>query len=275
MRSYVTAFSVFLCSIIFFLPQSRAADEVFSNQSSVDASRDILDAEKEGLVEVKYIPNDSRSAQIVVNNKTNQPLTLRLPAAFVGQPVLAQFGGGMGGGGMGGGGMGGGMGGGGGGQTAGGGGMGGGGMGGGMGGGGMGGGGMGGGMFSVPPEKTKVVKVATVCLEYGKREPSPRIPYQLAALETFSEDPALAVLLEAFGRGEIPLKVAQAAAWNISSGLSWQQLAAEMIDHAGGVPDQRYFSNAELFAAQQVVNRVHKLVLGMDQTSKYHSSGER
>ena len=232
MRSYVTAFSVFLCSIIFFLPQSRAADEVFSNQSSVDASRDILDAEKEGLVEVKYIPNDSRSAQIVVNNKTNQPLTLRLPAAFVGQPVLAQFGGGQGGG-------------------------------------------MGGGMFSVPPEKTKVVKVATVCLEYGKREPSPRIPYQLAALETFSEDPALAVLLEAFGRGEIPLKVAQAAAWNISSGLSWQQLAAEMIDHAGGVPDQRYFSNAELFAAQQVVNRVHKLVLGMDQTSKYHSSGER
>ena len=103
------------------------------------------------------------------------------------------------------------------------------------------GGGMGGGMFSVPPEKTKVVRVATVCLEYGKREPSPRIPYQLAALETFSEDPALAVLLEAFGRGEIPFKVAQAAAWNISSGLSWQRLAAEIIDRPGGVPDQQYF----------------------------------
>jgi hypothetical protein len=119
------------------------------------------------------------------------------------------------------------------------------------------------------------VRVATVCLEYGKREPSPRIPYQLAALETFSEDPALAVLLEAFGRGEIPLKVAQAAAWNISSGLSWQRLAAEVIDRPGGVPDQQYFHKAELFAAQQVVNRVHKQVLGMNQTSKYHSSGER
>ncbi|MBT6055001.1 MAG: hypothetical protein HOH16_06180, partial [Planctomycetaceae bacterium] len=137
------------------------------------------------------------------------------------------------------------------------------------------GGGMGGGMFSVPPEKTKVVRVATVCLEYGKREPSPRIPYQLAALETFSEDPALAVLLEAFGRGEIPFKVAQAAAWNISSGLSWQRLAAEIIDRPGGVPDQQYFNNAELFAAQQVVNMVHKQVLGMNQTSKHHSSGER
>jgi hypothetical protein len=136
-------------------------------------------------------------------------------------------------------------------------------------------GGMGGGMFSVPPEKTKVVRVATVCLEYGKREPSPRIPYQLAALETFSEDPALAVLLEAFGRGEIPLKVAQAAAWNISSGLSWQRLAAEVIDRPGGVPDQKYFNNAELFAAQQVVNMVHKQVPSMNQNPRHHSSGER
>ena len=129
------------------------------------------------------------------DNKSDQPLTLRLPKAFVGVPVLAQFGGG-GIGGMGGG---------------------------------MGGGGMGGavvvkqlvaaawaavwaaawvawaawvvawvaawaaGMFSVPPEKTKVLKVATVCLEYGKREPSPRMTYRLAALEAFSEDPALAV----------------------------------------------------------------------------------
>lgn len=241
MRSYIAGFSLYLCSTIFLLPQCWAADGVSTVQSPIDVSRNILDAEKEGLVEVKYIPNDSRSAQIVVDNKTDQPLTLRLPSAFVGRPVLAQFGGG-GAGGMGGG---------------------------------MGGGGMGGGMFSVPPEKTKVVRVATVCLEYGKREPSPRIPYQLAALETFSEDPALAVLLEAFGRGEIPLKVAQAAAWNISSGLSWQRLAAEVIDRPGGVPDQQYFHKAELFAAQQVVNRVHKQVLGMNQSSKYQSSGER
>jgi hypothetical protein len=136
-------------------------------------------------------------------------------------------------------------------------------------------GGMGGGMFSVPPEKTKVVKVATVCLEYGKREPSPRIPYRLAALESFSDDPALAVLLDSFGRGEIRPKVAQAAAWNISSGLSWQKLAAEVIDRPGGVPDQRYFTQAELFAARQVVGVVQKQVNGMQKNAHRRSSGER
>ena len=94
MRLYIAGFSLYLCSTIFLLPHCRAADGVSSAQPSVEVSRNILDAEKEGLVEVKYIPNDSRSAQIVVNNKTNQPLTLRLPSAFVGRPVLAQFGGG-------------------------------------------------------------------------------------------------------------------------------------------------------------------------------------
>ena len=99
--------------------------------------------------------------------------------------------------------------------------------------------------------------------------------YRLAALESFSDDPALAVLLDSFGRGEIPPKVAQAAAWNISSGLSWQKLAAEVIDRPGGVPDQRYFTQAELFAARQVVGVVHKRVSGMQKTAPHRSSGER
>ena len=226
-----------------------SAERVSSSPASA-VSHDVLAAEAAGLIALKYIPNDSRSAQVVVENKSDQPLTLRLPDAFAGVPVLAQFG--MGG--IGGGGMGGGMGGGGGGQAMGGGGMGG--MGGGMGGmGGMGGGmgGMGGGMFSVPPETTKVVKVATVCLEYGKDEPSPRLPYRMVRLDSFSEDPALAAIVVALGRGEIPQKVAQAAAWHLSSGRSWQQLAAEKIDRAGGVPDLQYFSMAELLAARQVV----------------------
>ena len=221
---------------------------------SSDAALDVLEAEAQGLVTVKYIPNDAKSAQIVVANKSDKPLTLTLPKAFAGVPVLAQMGmGGMGMGGMGGGGMGGGgMGGGAGAQATGGGGMGGGmgGMGGGMGG--MG-GGMGGGMFAVPPEKVRTIKVATVCLEYGKPEPSPRLPYRLVAIESFSSDPQLTAVLEAFGRGELSQKVAQAVAWHLASGLSWQQLAAEKIDRAGGYPDEPYFAPAELMAAFRVV----------------------
>lgn len=254
MRSYIAGFGLFFFTTC-LLPQSFG-DDISLAQSSVVASQNILDAEKAGLIDVKCIPNDSRSAQIIVDNKSDQPLTLRLPKAFVGVPVLAQQDPNQ----VGTGGV----------QTTGGGMFGMNGM------NGMGGpGGMGGGMFSVPPEKTKVVKVATVCLEYGKREPSPRMAYRLAALESFSDDPALAVLLDSFGRGEIPPNVAQAAAWNISSGLPWPKLAAEVIDRSGGARDQRVFTQAELFAARQVVGVIQKRVSNMHKTSSHRSSGEQ
>ena len=182
---------------------------------------DVLDAETAGLVTVKFIPNDSRSAQVLVTNKSNKPLTLKMPAAYAGVPVLGQMGG-MGG-------MGGGMGG----------------MGGGM-------GGMGGGAFSVPPEKTKVLKITTVCLEHGKKEPSSRMAYKLVALDTFSTDPKLQVILASLGRGELSQKVAQAATWHVANGLSWDQLAGKKIDRLGR-PDDAWFSPNELLMAHRSV----------------------
>lgn len=230
-------------------PGRRAASQQVRASVSAAEATDLFAAETQGLVAVRYIPNDSRSAQVIVTNRTNRPVTLRLPLAFAGVPVLAQMGGGMGGMGGGGGGAGFGAGGIGGGPQTTGGGMGGQGMNG-MGGGGAGGGG---GAFSIPPQKTRVLRIATVCLEHGKPEPSSRYPYKLAEIDSFSSDPKLTLVLESLGRGELPQKVAQAAAWHLSNGMSWERLAAEAIDHAGGVPDEAYFTTAELTAAQRVV----------------------
>ena len=217
------------------------------------AVTDLFDAEERQQVSIKYIPNNAKSAQIIVTNRTRSPQTLRLPTTFAGVPVLAQMGmgGGMGGGGMGGGGQGGFAGAGiGGGSQAVGGGFGGQGMNG-MGGGGMGQGG--GGAFSIPPERSRVFRVPTVCLEYGKAEPTSRMPYKLVRAESFSSDPKLAIVLESLSRGELSQKVAQAAVWHMANGLTWEKLAAEKIDHAGGIPDEPYFSQAELLAAHRVV----------------------
>ncbi|MFM8284102.1 MAG: hypothetical protein ACKOCW_11170 [Planctomycetaceae bacterium] len=250
--------------------RSRPAPPVLEDAGTV------LEAESGGLVKVTYVPNDSRSAQIIVQNLSNKPLSLRLPDAFVGVPVLAQMG--MGRGGMGGGGMGGGMGGGFGGggmQTSGGGGFGNQGMNGGMGGGmgGMGGGGVApGGAFSIPPEKTRVLRVATVCLEYGKQEPMSRVPYRMQAVESFSTDPRVALVLTALGHGEITQKVAQAAAWHLANGLSWEQLAAERIDHAGGVPDEPFFRADELLAAHRVVEQVNAVATAASPASSGSSA---
>lgn len=204
-------------------------------------TQDILAAEAAGLVEVKFIPNDSRSAQVVVTNRSDRPLTLTMPAGFAGVPVLAQF---MnqqgGGGGFAAGGIGGTP------QNVGGGGMQNGGM-------GIGGNAGGGGPFSLPPERTRTLRVPTVCLEHGKREPSPRVPYKMTALDTCSEDPRLQDVMTALASGAISQKVAQAAAWHLSSGRTWEQLAGEMISMAGGDPDVAFFSQAELAAARRFV----------------------
>lgn len=299
--------------------------------------RELLAAAKDGLAEVKLVQNDSRSAQIVVTNKADRPLTLKMPATFAGVPVLAQMGMGGNQGGIGANGNMAGFAAAGQPQTTGGGvnqaGM------------GVGGAPGNGGMFcwvarevygehdprwirfrgwmrfqapewlldaylahgeetatwlhdkpvakwtlrqvmdvaiadfeaetqesgghlrladvaaglTVMPGKMRSIRVPTVCLEHGKPEPSQRVTYKLVALESHSKDPKLAMVLEALGRGEIPQKVAQAAAWHLANGLTWERLAAEKIDHAGGDPDEPFFAPWELQAAFRVVETATKM----------------
>jgi hypothetical protein len=312
------------------LPSTSQAQPATSADSA--APLDTLAAEQEGLIAVRFIANDSRSAQVVVSNQTDRPLTLRLPAAFAGVPVLAQMGqqgAGFGAGGIGGvpqnvggGGM----------QNQ-----------------GVGIGGQQGGNpfcwvarevygvhdhrwlafrewmiwrapdwlqdlyrsegeefagwlhqrpaakavvrlamdgvlaaggprpavgqlrvavvgddnhakpFTVLAGKTLAVRVPTVCLEYGRREPTPRMPYRLEPLAKASQDPRVALILGGLANGQLSQKVAQAAAWHLASGRTWEQLAAEVIDRAGGDPDLPVFSAAELTAAKRAVEISTKL----------------
>ena len=154
---------------------------------------------------------------------------------------MGGMGGGMGGGG--GQGMGGGMGGMGGGMGMGGGGMG-------MGGG-MGGGGMGGGFFNVPAEKVGRFRVPCVCLEHGKPEPRPAIPYQIKPIESFSTNPQLASMLTMFGKGQLDQRAVQAAAWHIANEMSWEELANKVEEIPGG-QSEPYFSQEEIQRAYQI-----------------------
>jgi hypothetical protein len=194
-----------------------------------------------GNIEVEVVPKDSTEATIIVKNKTGRPLTIKMPEALAGIPVLAQAGLAPGGGGGrqrgGGGGMGG---------------MGGGmqgmGMGGGMGGGmmgGMGGGGMG-GMFNVGPEKVTKLKVAAVCLDHGLKDPNPHVPYTLIPIESYAKSPAVTEVVKMLARGEIDQHSAQAAAWHLQNGLTWEELTAKIgAKHINGTVEP-YFTAGHL-----------------------------
>lgn len=211
-----------------------------------------------GQLKVKLIPQSALGGNVLIENTTDKPLTVKLPAAAVGVPKhLAQFGGGgFGGGGQGGfGGGQGGFGGGGlgGGQQQTGGGFGGGGQGG-FGGGQQGGGGFfGGGAASIPPEQVGSIPFHSVCLQHGKPEPSVKSDYVLVPVEKFSSDPVLHQLLTAVGTGKVDAQAAQAAAWHLTDKMSWDQLANKAVQHTGGAAPTPYFTQAQLAGAQALL----------------------
>lgn len=204
---------------------------------------EMFEAIQSGDIEVRLIPKDSTQCNVLIKNKTDRPLNVKLPEAFAGVPALAQFGGGGLGGGDGGRGN---RGGGGGNnnnsnQS----------MGGGMGG--MGGGGMGGGMgmFNVPPEKVGQLKVTTVCLEHGKDEPRAAIPYEIKPLESVTTKAGVRELCQSLGNGQLDQRAAQAAAWHLNNDMSWQELAAKQLHFANGA-SRPYFSPAEIQAGMKI-----------------------
>ena len=240
---------------------------------------DLFDAIKNKQIEVNVIAPNVEKANIKVVNKSKKPLSIKIPAAFAGVPVVAQGipggagGGGLGGGGFGGGGRGGGgLGGGGGGNQGFGGGGGDGFGGGGFGGGGRGGGGLGGGgggLFNIPAGKAGNLKVAIVCLEHGKKDPNARVKYELKPIEAFAKNDASAEVLKMMAEGQIHRDIAQACAWHLEDGLSWQELASKdkFVSSITGY-SEKYFSLEQIAFAQKVCGEAKRRAEDMKKRKK-------
>jgi hypothetical protein len=213
---------------------NNATPATISNNAS---ATDFFDAVESGQLGAKLLVFNDHAARLILTNNTKQPLNLKMPEAFAGVPVMAQFGGG----GVGGGGARGGGGrtttGGGGGQQS----IGGGGGAFGGGGGGLGGGG-GGGFFSVPAEKIQKLDFPVLCLDHGLREPSTATAYKIVPAEAVLDRGPVVELLKAFGRGELKHQAAQAAAWNLNNGMSWNQLAAKLDGTRRSLRRSPYFT---------------------------------
>ncbi len=216
-----------------------------------------------GKIEAQFIPSNATRAKVIIKNKSGQPLDIALPRSFAGMPVLAQIGNlGIGGANQGipgvlglgngqqfgigngqsfGGGTS---------QTIGGGfpqGQGQGQMG--IGqqfGPNLGQGNFGRGLFRVDPDKARKIDVNTVCLEYGKPDPNPRLPYRIVRLNQVTTNPRIEWICSRLAEGGISQSVAQAAAWNLANGLSWQTLLA--IDRR----NSKYTGREKMFSQQEV-----------------------
>ncbi len=244
-RLGVTAALVLLPTLV-LAAERRAKVLKLGQFNPEDQTVEMFEAIEKGAISVKLIPKDSTQSRVMIENKTDKPLNVKLPAAFAGVPVLAQ---GFGGGGIGGGGRGG--------RGNRGGGFGGGSQG--FGGGMMGGmGGMGGGMFNVPPEKVGKFQVNTVCLEHGKKEPRPAVPYEIKPIDSLTDRVEVHELMQMLGSGRIDQRAAQVAAWHLNNQMSWPELAAKRLRFANGT-SRPYFSPQEIQAGMQLTAMAVKL----------------
>ncbi|MBN2022252.1 MAG: hypothetical protein JW809_05615 [Pirellulales bacterium] len=200
-----------------------------------------------GKIEARLAPRNARRCRLFLTNKTDQPLSVQLPDAFAGVPVLAQF------------------------QNA------------------PNDGGprpnapqpVGGpfppgvgfpnqpgqrpGGFNVgdrpfmnlPPEKTLELKLSTVCLEHGKPDPTPSVRYELCPVEKATKAPGVAELLGLMGRSDVSRTVAQAAAWHLANGKTWDELGAMRTSRL--VPTTPVFSKRDLEAARALADEAARL----------------
>jgi hypothetical protein len=235
MRTISMSLRLVLAVSLVLLPAlARAAERRASKKttpSPAARSVEMFDGINSNEIEVKLIPKDETEARVVIKNNTDEPLNVKLPDAFAGVPVLAQIGRAGGAGGIGGVG---GIGGAGGQQQT---------MGGGM-------GGM--GMMNVAPEKVAQFKVATVCLEHGKKPPRSSVAYEIKPIESFTSSGEIKSLLTAFGKGRLNQKATQAAAWHLANGMSWDELASKTVEEFGDPQPRPWFTPEELRTGMQI-----------------------
>jgi hypothetical protein len=114
------------------------------------------------------------------------------------------------------------------------------------------------GFFSIPPEKTVQVSLATVCLDHGKPDPSVRMTYELRRVEDHTDDLVLRELLRGYDPQRDQRMVLQAAAWNRANEMSWKELAAKTIRR--GPLRFPLFSRNQLKQAEELVEEADETV---------------
>lgn len=204
----------------------KLSDKALDGAAEVDLFKAIEDDQ----IEVGVIQGAMKGGKLFIKNKTDKPLSVRIPKAFGTRPVMGQDMG-MGGGNqlLGGNGMGMGM-----------------------------GGGMG-GFQNIPAEKVTAVKYQSVCLEYGKPEPNANIAYEICPIEECTQKPEVICLVESLG--SVDLRSAQFAAWHMNSGTPVEHLATETVLHANGVRSTN-------FSRQEVQQGLHLIQMSRAATAE-------
>ena len=106
--------------------------------------------------------------------------------------------------------------------------------------------------FNILPGKIVKKRFTTVCLDYGMKDPAPRIDYRLVPLTQYTSNKGVELLLSEFGKGRYSQQTAQLAAWHLANDKSWDELARVPYTRATGRRIPRYTSKDIALAKKMV-----------------------
>jgi len=122
------------------------------------------------------------------------------------------------------------------------------------------------GFFSIPAGKTLRVPYTSVCLNHGLNEPTSRTTVKLVPVEEYTEDPVLQTLISQVGTHPQQQHTLQAAIWHVANGMSWEQLARKSVGPVS-VPGRTYFSQGQMTAARSIVKEIQSTLPAAEKTT--------
>lgn len=219
--------------LVLSLSPSVLADDKIRREAEKAREVKLLEADRKGEIEARWIAFNSAEGRLLITNKTQEPLKVLLPPAMLAEhmlPARAAAGPGRA-------------------QTL----------------------GIGphagtgyqqngffndssdSAFFFVPAGKSARADFPSVCLEFGRPDPSKSMRYELRAVVAFTKPAPIEAFLRAWRKERFSQNVAQAAGWRLADGLTWERLASLKAGNVGAFTAGRpMFTRPELESARKV-----------------------
>lgn len=107
--------------------------------------------------------------------------------------------------------------------------------------------------FTIPGKRKVMIALHSACAEHGKRPPISRMTYELKTLDKQVENKTLQRIIQGYDPLSTDPRAFQAIVWHLENGLSWEDLAQKTIKTAGQV--EPYFTRSQLIEAQKLLER--------------------
>ena len=110
--------------------------------------------------------------------------------------------------------------------------------------------------FTIPAGRSVQIALHSACAEHGKRTPISRMTYRLKPLAEQTANETLQKVIQSYDPKTTDPLAFQAVVWHLANGLSWEALAQKTVKKGG--QKVLYFTRPQLVAAQKLIANAEK-----------------